>query len=55
VVEATPAAKHGLKYGDRIRRSGRKNARDWTSEQVSKNVRGGLGEPVTIKVERVGL
>lgn len=54
VVEGTPAAKHGLKYGDRIVEVDGKNARDWTSEQVSKNVRGGLGEPVTIKVERVG-
>ena len=54
VVENTPAAKHGLKYGDKIIEVDGKNARDWTSEQVSKNVRGGLGEPVTIKVERVG-
>ena len=54
VVEGTPAAKHGLKYGDRIVEVDGKNARDWSSEQVSKNVRGGLGEPVTIKVERVG-
>jgi carboxyl-terminal processing protease len=54
VVEGTPAAKQGLKYGDRIVEVDGKNARDWTSEQVSKNVRGGLGEPVTIKVERAG-
>ncbi|HEV8168237.1 MAG TPA: S41 family peptidase, partial [Pyrinomonadaceae bacterium] len=54
VVEGTPAAKHGLKYGDKILEVDGKNARDWSSEQVSKNVRGGLGEPVTIKVERVG-
>src|SRR6185437_222824 len=54
VVDGTPAAKHGLKYGDRIVEVDGKNARGWTSEQVSKNVRGGLGEPVTIKVERVG-
>src|SRR5215213_8217651 len=53
-VEGTPAAKQGLKYGDRIVEVDGKNARDWTSEQVSKNVRGSLGEPVTIKVERVG-
>jgi len=53
-VEGTPAAKLGLKYGDRILEVDGKNAKDWTSEQVSKNVRGGLGEPVTIKVERVG-
>jgi carboxyl-terminal processing protease len=53
-VEGTPAAKQGLKYGDRIVEVDGKNARDWTSEQVSKNVRGSLGEPVTIKVERAG-
>ncbi len=53
-VEGTPAAKQGLKYGDRIIEVDGKNARDWTSEQVSKNVRGSLGEPVTLKVERAG-
>ena len=53
-VEGTPAAKLGLKYGDRILEVDGKDARDWTSEQVSKNVRGALGEPVTIKVERAG-
>jgi carboxyl-terminal processing protease len=52
-VENTPAAKLGLKYGDRIVEVDGKDARDWTSEMVSKNVRGALGEPVTIKVERV--
>jgi carboxyl-terminal processing protease len=54
VVENTPAAKLGLKYGDRIVEVDGKDARDWTSEQVSKNVRGALNQPVTIKVERVG-
>jgi carboxyl-terminal processing protease len=53
-VEGTPAAKLGLKYGDRILEVDGKNARDWSSEQVSKNVRGALGEPVTLKVERAG-
>jgi len=53
-VEDTPAARVGLKYGDRILEVDGKDARDWTSEQVSKNVRGGLGEPVTLKVERTG-
>ncbi len=53
-VDGTPAAKLGLKFGDRILEVDGKNAQDWTSEQVSKNVRGGLGEPVTIKVERAG-
>ncbi|HJS24862.1 MAG TPA: S41 family peptidase [Pyrinomonadaceae bacterium] len=53
-VEGTPAAKLGLRYGDRILEVDGKNARDWSSEQVSKNVRGALGEPVQIKVERAG-
>ena len=53
-VEGTPAAKLGLRYGDRIVEVDGKDARDWTSEQVSKNVRGGLGEPVKIKVDRAG-
>ena len=53
-VEGTPAAKIGLKYGDRILEVDGKDARDWSSEQVSKNVRGALGEPVKLKVERAG-
>ena len=53
-VENTPAARLGLRYGDRIVEVEGKDARDWSSEQVSKNVRGGLGKPVTIKVERAG-
>ena len=53
-VEGTPAAKLGLRYGDRIVEVDGKDAREWSSEQVSKNVRGGLGEPVTLKVERAG-
>src|SRR5437867_4427999 len=53
-VEGTPAARLGLRYGDRILEVDGKDARDWSNEQVSKNVRGGRGEPVTIKVERAG-
>ena len=53
-VEGTPAARIGLKYGDKILEVDGKDSRDWTSEQVSKNVRGGLGEPVTLKVGRAG-
>ena len=53
-VEGTPAARLGLRYGDRIIQVDGKDAREWTSEQVSKNVRGGKNEPVTIKVERAG-
>src|SRR6266851_1258437 len=53
-VEETPAARLGLRYGDRILEVDGKDARDWSSEQVSKNVRGGRGEPVTLKVDRAG-
>ena len=52
--EGAPAARLGLRYGDRIVEVDGKDARDWSSEQVSKNVRGGLGEEVTLKVERAG-
>src|SRR2546425_10009266 len=53
-VDGTPAANAGLRYGDRIVEVDGKDARDWDSPQVSKNVRGALGESVTIKVERAG-
>ena len=53
-VEGTPAARVGLRYGDRIVEVDGKDARNWSSDQVSKNVRGGRGEPVNIKVERAG-
>lgn len=53
-VENTPAARLGLRYGDRILEVDGKDARDWSSEQVSRNVRGALGKPVTIKVDRAG-
>jgi carboxyl-terminal processing protease len=51
-VEGTPAERLGLRYGDRIVEVDGKDARGWSSEQVSKNVRGTRGEPVKIKVER---
>jgi len=53
-VENTPAGRLGLRYGDRILEVDGENARDWSSEQVSKKVRGGRGEPVTLKVDRAG-
>lgn len=53
-VEGTPAGRLGLRYGDRILEVDGKDARSWSSEQVSKNVRGGLNEPVTLKVDRAG-
>ena len=53
-VEGTPAGRLGLRYGDRILEVDGADARAWSSEQVSKKVRGGKGEPVKIKVDRAG-
>src|SRR6266536_2827253 len=54
VVEGTPASHAGLRYGDRIVEVDGKDARDWSSDEVSKNVRGARGEAVRLKVERAG-
>jgi carboxyl-terminal processing protease len=54
VVDNTPAARAGLRYGDRIVEVDDKDARDWSSEEVSKNVRGDRLKPVMVKVERAG-
>src|SRR6266566_8636237 len=54
VVEGTPAARAGLRYGDRIVAVDVKDAREWSSEEVSKNVRGERGKEVHLKVERAG-
>ena len=52
VIPNTPADKAGLRYGDRIVQVDGKNATEWTSAEVSRNVRGKGGTPVRVKVER---
>ena len=54
VVEGTPANRAGLRNGDRILEVDGKDARDWSSEEVSKNVRGDRMRSVELKVERAG-
>ena len=54
VVEGTPANRAGLRNGDRILAVDAKDARDWSSEEVSKNVRGDRGKSVDLKIERAG-
>ncbi|MGI8467306.1 MAG: S41 family peptidase [Pyrinomonadaceae bacterium] len=55
IVPGTPAEKAGLKYGDRFIEIDGKDARNWTSAEVSKNVRGERGTMVNIKIERPGV
>jgi carboxyl-terminal processing protease len=55
VIPNTPADKAGLRYGDRFLAVDGKDASDWTSAEVSKNVRGEKGTSVKVRVERAGV
>lgn len=52
VIPGTPADKAGIRYGDRFIEVDGKDAREWTSAQVSGNVRGERGTKVKVRVER---
>ncbi len=52
VVPNTPADKAGLRYGDKFVNVNGKDAKDWSSSEVSKNVRGEQGTPVKVRIER---
>ncbi len=54
VIPNTPADKAGLRYGDRFVTIAGKDAKDWTSAEVSKNVRGERGTTVKMQIGRVG-
>lgn len=54
IIPGTPADKAGLRYGDRFVTIDGKDAKEWTSAEVSKNVRGEKGTPVKVKIERAG-
>ncbi|MDQ3088201.1 MAG: PDZ domain-containing protein, partial [Acidobacteriota bacterium] len=45
IIPNTPADKAGLRYGDRFVQVEGKDATEWTSAEVSKNVRGPRGTP----------
>ncbi len=54
VIPNTPADKAGIRYGDKFVTVGGKDAKDWTSAEVSKNVRGERGTTVQVQIDRVG-
>ncbi len=55
IIPNTPADKAGLHYGDRFVEIDGKDAREYSSAEVSKNVRGEKGTSVNVKVERAGV
>jgi carboxyl-terminal processing protease len=55
IIPNTPADKAGLHYGDRFVEINGKDAKEYSSAEVSKNVRGEKGTSVNVKVERAGM
>ena len=55
IIPNTPADKAGLRYGDKFLTVDDKEAKEWTSSEVSKNVRGPKGTSVRVKMERAGV
>jgi carboxyl-terminal processing protease len=53
-IPETPAHRARLRYGDAIVAIDGQNVEEWSSEQVMHRVRGELGQPVGITVERPG-
>jgi carboxyl-terminal processing protease len=54
VIPNTPADRAGVRYGDKFLAVDGKDAKDWSSAEVSRNVRGERGTSVKIKFERAG-
>ena len=52
VIPNTPADKAGLRFGDRFVKIDGKDATEWTSSEVSRNVRGERGTKVNLLIER---
>lgn len=52
VIPNTPADKAGLRFGDRFVKIDGKEATEWTSSEVSRNVRGERGTKVNLLIER---
>lgn len=52
VIPNTPADKAGIRYGDKFLEIEGKDATEWTSPEVSRNVRGERGTTVKVKIER---
>lgn len=54
-VPGTPAEKAGLRYGDAIVAIDGREVKDWSYPQIVGGVRGELGKPLDITVERLGV